>query len=205
MFGPTRALAGVDLLLRAGEVTALEGPNGSGKSTLLRILALRDRPSRGRVFYGERPASPKESELRARVGWLGHAAMLSPELSTWENLRLLGVLHGLEHIEARLEELKERLGLGRWAHRPVSTCSRGQLQRAALARVLLHAPRLLLLDEPSTGLDTAALGRLYDVVSEERERGAIVVLVSHDPVLVERLADRRIRLRRGRTVEGATA
>ena len=201
LYGATRALAGVDLTLRAGQVTVLEGPNGSGKSTLLRLLGLRDRPTRGALWFGSRPARSGDPAARARIGLLGHESMLLPELSTWENLRWLARLHGLGHPEPRLRELGERLGLGRWAERPVGTCSRGQRQRAALARALLHAPRLLLLDEPATGLDAASVQRLVRVVRAERARGAIVVVVSHDPELVGQVADRRLQLRRGRIAE----
>jgi len=205
LYGATRALAGVDLVLEAGRVTALEGPNGSGKSTLLRLLGLRDRPTRGTLWFGERRARSSDPAARACIGLLGHESMLLPELSTWENLRWLARLHGLARPERRLAELGERLGLGRWAERPVGTCSRGQRQRAAIARALLHAPRLLLLDEPATGLDAASVRRLVEVVRAERARGAIVVLVSHDPELVDQVADRRLRLRRGRIEAEAAA
>jgi heme exporter protein A len=201
VFGPTRALVGVDALFEAGRVTSVEGPNGSGKSTLLALLAQLTRPTRGELLYGEQPASG--GELRGRIGVLGHAAMVYPDLSGLENLALYARLHGLAQPRARVDAMVERFEIGRWGERPARTYSRGQLQRVALARALLHEPRLLLLDEPSTGLDAGALTRLEEAVSSERARGAIVVLVTHDAALSERLADRRIRLERGRVVEDA--
>lgn len=201
VYGPTRALVGVDATFHAGAVTVVEGPNGSGKSTLLGLLAQLIRPTRGQILYGERSAGG--SELRARIGVLAHAAMIYPDLSGLENLRLYAHLHEVADPDERVRALRERFEIGRFGERPARTYSRGQLQRISLARALLHAPRLLLLDEPSTGLDPSAVARLERAVIEERARGAIVVLITHDTALGERLADRRLRLERGKVVEDA--
>ncbi|HEY8432020.1 MAG TPA: ABC transporter ATP-binding protein [Sandaracinaceae bacterium] len=203
VYGPTRALVGVDATFEAGRVTAVEGPNGSGKSTLLALLAQLMRPTRGEIRYGDRTRGG--SELRARIGVLAHAPMIYPDLTGLENLRLYARLHELEDPEARVRSLVERFEIGRWGGRPARTYSRGQLQRIALARALVHSPRLLLLDEPSTGLDASAVARLERAVEEERARGAIVVLVTHDAALAERLAQQRIRLERGKVVEVSPA
>lgn len=203
VYGPTRALVGVDARFEAGTTTVVEGPNGSGKSTLLNILAQLVRPTRGEVRYGDR--SRGGSELRAQIGVLAHAAMIYPDLSGLENLRLYAKLEDLADPEARVQSLLERFEIGRFRDRAARTYSRGQLQRIALARALLHTPRLLLLDEPSTGLDVRGVERLARAVDEERERGAIVVLITHDAALADRLGRRRIRLDRGRVVAGAAA
>jgi heme ABC exporter ATP-binding subunit CcmA len=205
VFGPTRALAGVDLTLSAGTITAVEGPNGSGKSTLLGILAQLMRPTRGRVMYGDVEASTgmRAGALRHRIGVLGHQAMIYPDLSGRENLRLFARLHGLTEPRQRIAELLARFDVGAFVDRPARTWSRGQLQRVALARALLPSPRLLLLDEPSTGLDASALQRLVDTLDAERRRGAIQLLVTHDEALAERVSDVRLRIERGRLVGGA--
>lgn len=203
VYGPTRALVGVDARFEAGRVTAVEGPNGSGKSTLLALLAQLMRPTRGEIRYGDRTRGG--SELRARIGVLAHAPMIYPDLTGLENLRLYARLHELRDPEARVRSLVDRFEIGRWGARPARTYSRGQLQRIALARALVHSPRLLLLDEPSTGLDVSAVARLERAVEEERARGAIVVLVTHDAALADRLAQHRIRLERGRVVEVSPA
>jgi heme ABC exporter ATP-binding subunit CcmA len=200
IYGPTRALTGVDVRFEAGSVTAIEGPNGSGKSTLLSLLGLLARPSRGEIFFGAYNAA-KHPELRAGIGVLGHAAMVYPDLTAHENLRLFAELYRLPASAEPLRALAARFGLGGWADRPARTYSRGQLQRLALARAVLHAPRLLLLDEPSTGLDVASVARLVQAVRDERARGAIVVLVTHDKPLSEQLADRTLALARGRLLE----
>lgn len=196
VFGTTRALAGVTLELEAGQVTVIEGPNGSGKSTLLNILSLLSRPTRGEVRFGKHEAWKSRAALRGRLGVLAHAAMLYPDLSGEENLQLYARAFGLP--DARAGAMAERFdALGFW-QRPVRTYSRGQLQRIALGRALLHQPRLLLLDEPSTGLDARSVELLVAAVAEERQRGAIVALVTHDGPLADEIADVRVRLSRGR-------
>jgi heme exporter protein A len=197
-YGPTRALAGVDVALEAGRVTVIEGPNGSGKSTLLAILSLLARPTRGRVLFGTHDAIARAGELRGAIGVLAHAAMVYPDLTGVESLDLAARLYDVGDRGARIAELRERFEIGAFGERATRTCSRGQLQRIALARALVHRPRLLLLDEPSTGLDAASVERLVAAVEAERERGAIVGLVTHDPALADALADRRVALSRGR-------
>lgn len=206
VFGATRALASVDVEFRSGTVTSIEGPNGAGKSTLINILSLITRPSRGDIAYG--PHSPKTDamQIRSRIGLLSHSAMLYPDLTGRENLRLFGSLYNVENLEARIGEVTGRFETQSFLDRPLRTYSRGQSQRLALSRSLLHAPRLLLLDEPTTGLDEASVSRFVDVVNEERERGAIVVLVTHDHDLAARIANERVHLSRGRVnTEGTRA
>jgi ABC-type multidrug transport system ATPase subunit len=201
VYGHTRALAGVSVSLEAGEVTVIEGPNGSGKSTLVSILAQLSEPTAGRIFYGKKEARQIKRAVRGLIGVLAHAPMLYPELSGRENLGLFADLYGVARPKKRIDELIERFEIGPFFERPVRTYSRGQLQRVALARALLHEPELLLLDEPSTGLDVDASERLIEAVLTERERGAVVVVVTHDAAFADRVADRRVRLSRGRVVE----
>jgi heme exporter protein A len=200
LYGPTRALSGVSLRLSAGEVTAIEGPNGSGKSTLLSLLSLLSRPTAGRLAFGAHDALSRRG-LRARIGLLAHAAMVYPDLSGDENLALTARLYGRAQRGPEVAALCERFELGVFMRRAARTYSRGQLQRLSLARAVLHAPRLLLLDEPSTGLDERGVERLREVIGQERARGAIVVLVTHDHALAASLSDQRLRLQRGRVVD----
>ncbi len=191
LYGTTRALAGVDAEFPSGAVTVIEGHNGSGKSTLVQVLAQLVRPTKGRVEYGR--LSPRAA--RRHLGLVAHAPLLYPDLTARQNLAFFAELYGLGATAS--DNAIERFELSRIADRAVRTFSRGQLQRAALARALMPSPRLLLLDEPSTGLDVAGVDRLVEVVAEERTRGAIVVLVTHDQGFAARVADRRLRLRRG--------
>jgi heme exporter protein A len=202
LYGPTRALSGVRIVLEAGEITSIEGPNGSGKSTLLNLLALLARPTRGELRFGDRDPQ-RGSGMRSRIGLVAHAPMVYPDLTGRENLALCARLYGLPSHPPELAQVEQRFELGAFMQRPARTYSRGQLQRLSLARALLPAPRLLLLDEPSTGLDAAGVERLTEVMRAERARGAIVVLVTHDAQLAGAVADRRVRLRAGRVVESA--
>jgi len=197
LYGSTRALASVSIELPAGRITSIEGANGSGKSTLLQILALQARPTRGTVRFGDHDPS-RVPELRGSIGLLAHAALLYPDLSGIENLELSAKLYAVRDAAAAIKTMRERFELGPFSERPVRTYSRGQLQRIALARSLLHTPRLLLLDEPSTGLDVRGVERLTAVMKEERARGAIIALVTHDTALAEACADTRITLVNGR-------
>jgi heme exporter protein A len=202
-YGATRALAGVDLELRSGAVTVIEGPNGAGKSTLASILTLQARPTRGSLRFGEVDAIAAPDALRAHVGVLAHASFCYPDLSGEENLMLAARLYGVSDASVRVKALRDRFEIGAFGDRAVRTCSRGQLQRIALARALVNTPRLLLLDEPSTGLDARATELLIEVVKAERARGAIVGVVTHDAALATAIGDTRIALANGRIAEAA--
>jgi ABC-type multidrug transport system ATPase subunit len=196
-FGAVRALNGVDAQFSKGTITAIEGANGSGKSTLLSLLSLLARPTRGQIEFG--PYGVEDgAPLRASIGLLGHQAMVYPELNGGENLTFFAGLYQVSSPGARIESLRKRFGLGDFWQRPARTYSRGQLQRVALARAILHEPRLLLLDEPSTGMDDSAIDQLVTALTEERKRGVIIIMATHDHALSERVSDRRLRLHQGR-------
>jgi heme ABC exporter ATP-binding subunit CcmA len=196
-YGPVRALAGVSCQFVAGRVAVVRGPNGSGKSTLLALLGALARPTSGRVDHGE--LGRARADVRRALGWLGHDSLCYPDLTGRENIELAARLYGGDARRAYLRAL-ERFDLKSFAERAVRTYSRGQRQRIALARALVHDPRLLLLDEPTTGLDAAGAAKLIDVVREESARGATVVVVTHDAAFEEAVAGDVIALDRGRRV-----
>lgn len=196
LYGATPALRGVSLEFKPGEITILSGPNGAGKSTLLNILGTQLRPTRGRVVYSAQDGSElTRREVRAHLGWVSHTSHCYGELSGRQNVELVAELQGIDKLA--YPALADRLGLGRFAERPVINLSRGQAQRVALARALIHGPSLLLLDEPWTGLDKNSGQLLLDVVKEERQRGTIVVIISHEQALKEQLDAREVRIFRG--------
>jgi ABC-type multidrug transport system ATPase subunit len=203
-YGRRRALSNVSVRLLAGQVAVLLGENGAGKSTLLSILSTLSRPSRGEVRYGGQLLDALDPQsLRAQLGVLAHEPRCYGDLSARENLRFFGRLYGLgsaEQIAQQAERLLRRLGLVEAADRPVRTYSRGMLQRLAVGRTLLHQPGLLLLDEPYTGLDRGGVAVLTSLLLEERRRGAILLLISHDLEAVAPLCDRALLLRGGRLV-----
>ncbi|HZO12996.1 MAG TPA: ABC transporter ATP-binding protein [Polyangiaceae bacterium] len=197
-FGATAALRGVSASIEHGHLTLLEGANGSGKTTLLRIIGTVLAPTSGRVHY--EPLGSEGSTVRAHVGWVSHEALAYGDLSGRENVDLVARVHGIDPADA-WERARERFQLGRFAERPLRTNSRGQRQRVALARALVHRPTLVLLDEPTTGLDRAGVERLVEVIRQEVERDSVVVVVSHEPSLFEGLATQHLLLDRGKVVD----
>jgi heme ABC exporter ATP-binding subunit CcmA len=194
----------VDVRLASGEALAAVGPNGAGKTTLLRILAGLVRPSRGEVRVLGRPLRRGDPDARRPIGFLPHQSLLYDDLTVRENVvfaaRLYGVADAAEAARRVLEEvdLWDRSG-----ERPRSL-SRGLLQRAALARALVHGPRLLLLDEPFTALDTAGAERLRRMLRARLDAGAGIVLVTHQLAEAWELASRVGVLAAGRwAFEGA--
>ena len=199
-FGRRRVLNEVSFRCDAGELVAVLGPNGAGKSTLLSIAATLLDPSSGEVRYGEHTARGAGAELRGRIGLLGHDLYIYPELSAAENLLFFGRIYRLAGVEERVAAALERAGLAE-RDDPVATFSRGMRQRLALERALLHDPRLVLLDEPFTGLDDAAIGALRDRLQALRRGGCMVLVTTHDLETIDGLVDRALVLQKGRVAQ----
>lgn len=197
-FGRRRALSHVSFECRAGQMIGLLGPNGAGKSTLLNLLATLAAPTSGVVRYGEVTAREAGPSIRARLGALGHDLYLYPELTARENLDFFARLYRVRETRARVDEALATAGLSGRADDLVSGFSRGMRQRLALERALLHAPRLVLLDEPFTGLDDASTHALVTRLRSLRDRGCIVVLTTHDLDVIDGLLDLVAVLRDGR-------
>ena len=197
-YGRRRALAEVTFSADAGQVVALLGPNGAGKSTLLSIAATLLAPSSGEVLYGQLTARQGGAALRSQIGLLGHDLYIYPELTAAENLRFFGSLYGLDHLDRRIADALASAGLAERADDPVASYSRGMRQRLAVERALLHRPRLILLDEPFTGLDDSAAVALRGRLARERDRGAIVLVTTHELEAIDSLATIAYVLKRGR-------
>jgi ABC-type multidrug transport system ATPase subunit len=200
-FGRRRALAKTSLTFRAGEIAGLFGPNGAGKSTMLGVLSTLVRPTTGEVRYGGATARTLGDALRGRIGVLGHDLFLYGDLSARENLEFFGRLYGLDRLPDRVARSLEASRLEDRAADRVSGFSRGLRQRLALERALLHDPRLVLLDEPFTGLDDESTALLADRLRGLRAGGAIVLMATHDFESADDLIDRMICLREGRVRE----
>lgn len=199
-FGRRRAVSRITFRVTRGNILGLLGPNGAGKSTLLALLATLLRPSGGRIRYGARDGATHSPSLRASIGVLGHDLFLYPELTAHENLTFFAGLYAVADPHAAAAKALGQAGLADRADDPVSSFSRGMRQRVALERALIHGPRLLLLDEPFTGLDDASVETLARRLRSLREGGAIIVVATHDLDLAEGLLDRAVFLREGRMV-----
>ena len=197
-FGRVRILRGLDLALRSGEALAVVGPNGAGKTTLLRLLAGLMRPTAGQIHILGQPLSLGSSSTRRAIGLLSHDSLLYDDLTLLENLTFAARLYGLMPARAAAAAALEEAGLAERAHERPGRLSRGLLQRAAIARALLHRPQLLLLDEPFTALDAPASERLRAELRERMRQGLGVVLVTHNLAEVWQLASRVAVLVEGR-------
>ncbi len=171
-YGERLILRDIDFHAAAASLTYLAGANGAGKSTLLRIMGGFTRPDQGRVIRNLPPGG---------IGYLGYETMLYPELTALENLAFWGKTTGRRLPKNALPTMLERMELAPFAHDAVGTFSRGMSQRLSLGRLLLGRPRLLLLDEPETGLDAASRALLLREVLHLRQEGAALVWVTHSP------------------------
>ncbi|MCX8071548.1 MAG: ABC transporter ATP-binding protein [Candidatus Binatia bacterium] len=195
------ALRSVDVQIRRGEAVVLVGPNGAGKSTLLKLFATLWSPSEGTLrLFGKSPGD-QACWIRGQIGYLGHSSLLYPQLTVRENLTLYARLYGVPRPRERVSEVCEQLGLIGWRERPVGSLSRGLEQRAGLARALIHDPKLLLLDEPLTGIDAEGrdlvMGYLGTIC---RGEARTLVMSTHDFAQAETFCQRVICLRSGRIV-----
>lgn len=197
-FGFKPVLRRIDFVLPRGERLALLGPNGAGKTTLLRILAGLSKPGSGTIAIDGFDSHQDAQELRACIGLVAHQAYLYEELSALENLLFFGRLYSVPQACERALLLLEQLGLSRRAQERVSTFSRGQVQRLAWARALLHQPSLLLLDEPDTGLDQQGNMLMDQLFAEHHARGGSIIFTTHNLERALRLSDRVIIIAGGR-------
>ena len=179
-FGHFTALRSVTLAIPEGQMFALFGPNGAGKTTLLRIIATLGKPSSGSVCIHGIDARTSPDQVRTHIGLISHQTLLYDDLTARENLIFYGRLYGLNNLQMRVDAALDTVGLLPRANDRVRGFSRGMNQRLSIARATLHHPSILLLDEPFTGLDTAARMMLSDMLGALRSEGRTILLVTHD-------------------------
>ena len=191
-----RILEKISLALEPGRYLLL-GPNGAGKTTLLKLIAGLWHPSSGQILYCGRDITELDGSYRREVALLTHELGMYEELTGLQNLMLFGALYGLRRPRQRALELIELVGLRFFAREPVKAYSQGMRQRLALAKALLHRPKVLLLDEPFAGLDLRGAELLRQVLLEIVPQGGLLILTTHDPERGFQLADRFLYLERG--------
>lgn len=198
-FGARRAVDGVGFTLAGGECLALFGPNGAGKTTLLRLLAGLLRPTSGEARVDGTPLRA-DANARARVGLISHQSMLYPALTARENVEFAARLYALRDPRAAAERALGAMRILDRADAPVRALSRGMQQRVAIARSTVHAPRIVLLDEPYTGLDAAGSAALTRMLETLKAGGAALVVVTHNVLEGLALASHAAIMRAGRLV-----
>jgi heme exporter protein A len=178
-FGRRTAVAGVDLVLSAGQCLALFGPNGAGKTTLLRLIAGLLRPTAGTVHVLGVDVR-RDAQARSGVGLISHHSMLYAPLTALENVEFTARLYGLADPRAAARAALESMRVFDRATVPVRALSRGLQQRVSIARAMVHEPSLVLLDEPYAGLDEAGAAALTSLLQSLRDRGATLIVVTHN-------------------------
>ncbi|MCC6679654.1 MAG: ABC transporter ATP-binding protein, partial [Phycisphaeraceae bacterium] len=203
-FDERAVLNGVSFELKEGEYLCLLGANGAGKSTLLNILATLNSPDEGQLYLFDRLVRRGDAQLRRHLGMIAHQAMLYRDLSAIENLRLFARLYGIAHVEDRCRQMLDMVKLADRADDPVRAFSRGMIQRLSIARAMVHDPKLLLADEPFTGLDLRSTRIVEQLLAQWNAVGKTLVLVNHDIDQSLALSNRVIVLRAGKLAMDAS-
>jgi ABC-2 type transport system ATP-binding protein len=203
-FGDHLALASLDLDVAEGEVFGLLGPNGAGKTTALRLLTGLIAPTSGRAEIAGVPVTENADGVRARIGLLTETPGLYVRMDAIENLMFYARLYDVRDPMAKIESLLKRLGLWERREEAAGAFSKGMRQKLALARALLHDPKVVFLDEPTSALDPASAKVVRELVSELKREGRTIVLCTHNLDEADRLSDRVGVLRRGRLVHVGT-
>jgi ABC-2 type transport system ATP-binding protein len=206
-FGSTRALDGIDLEIPKGTVLGLLGPNGAGKTTAVRILTTLLRPDSGRAWVAGHDVLAKPTEVRKAIGLSGQYAAVDENLTGFENLYMVGRLYGMNKADARARanELITRFRLTDAATRPAKTYSGGMRRRLDLAGALVAAPEVVLLDEPTTGLDPRGRLDTWEVIGELVSDGTTVLLTTQYLEEADQLADTILVIDHGRVIASGTA
>ena len=199
-FGPRTALRGIDLRVAAGNSVAIFGPNGAGKTTLIKILATILKPSSGNIRLDGRDIQKNTEEIRRLVGVITHQTFLYSNLTAYENLDFYGRMFDVPHRRERIHEVLNIVGLPSRIHDRVGTLSRGMQQRISIARLLLSKPRIILLDEPETGLDQQATALLWNALRLEGEEQYTIIHTTHNLARGFETCDRMLILARGEIV-----
>ena len=196
-YGRTQVLRDLNLQVPWGQTLTVLGPNGSGKTTLIKTLATLAKPDAGEIRIAGISARRNGVRVRRTIGVVTHEPLLYDGLTGAENLRFFARMFALDHIEDRILEVAAQMGITDRLDSRAGTLSHGMRRRFSIARALLHTPRILIMDEPESGLDQQALGLLDALMSEGRRLGRTILMTTHNFERGIALADRIAILARG--------
>lgn len=200
-FGAVTAVQSLSFSVRTGEVLGLLGENGAGKTTTMRMMATTLQPTSGDIYIGDYSVRTDQMEVRRKIGLLfGGDVGLYDRLTARENIAYFGHLYGLskEQLERRIRQLSDALEMGEFIDRRVGGFSRGMKQKVAIARSLVHDPEVILLDEPTTGLDVSAASVFRRLIVDMKQAGKTILFSSHNMGEVTKLCDRIVLIHKGR-------
>lgn len=188
----TEAVKGIDMEIKEGEILGLLGPNGAGKSTTISIIATLFPPTEGELVYGGEDVLKNPKIIRNILGIVPQEIALYPELSAYENLKFFGKVYGIKgkELELKIEEVLEIIGMNGKAKSPVKTYSGGMKRRVNIGCALLHNPKLLIMDEPTVGIDPQSRSYILETVKRLNQEGMTIIYTSHYMEEVEYLCDR---------------
>jgi heme exporter protein A len=199
-FGPRLVLKNINLAVTGRQSVLLCGVNGAGKSTLLGIIAGLLQPDRGSVSLCGHSLCNDPEKAKPQLGVISHKPMVYSDLTIIENLSFFADLYGVKNASDRIDELIERVGIVAYRYDRAAILSRGLLQRLAIARALLHSPKVLLADEPFTGLDTDACGHLISILTDFADNSGTLLMTTHDTQLGLRCCRRALVLDKARLI-----
>ena len=179
-YGNFDALRGVSLKIKRGEFFTLFGPNGAGKTTLIKLLATLTTPTSGSLRVFDYDVRSEVQSIRSIIGVISHDTYLYENLSAFENIKFFAELYGLSNIDNRVSTVIEQVGLKSRMHDLVRTFSRGMKQRLTVARAIVHEPKILLLDEPYTGLDLNGAQIFGEMLSDLKSQSRTILMTTHN-------------------------
>lgn len=206
-YGGVNVVDGIQLEIKQGECVGILGPNGAGKSTTIKMIYGQVKPTEGELFVLGLNALAEIEEIRKRIGVVPQDDGLDSDFSAYENLKLFGLYHGMEptQIESQAETLLAEMRLTEFQHKPVESLSGGMKRRLAIARALIHNPQLLLMDEPTTGLDPQARLWIWNYFEKLKALKHTLILTTHYMEEAERLCDRIIIIDHGKVLDAGTS
>ena len=198
-YGKQSAVQDLNFRLEQGQIVGFLGPNGAGKSTTLKMLLGLISPSEGSVQIDGKDPQDQAIELKKQIGYLAENNPLYPEMYVREFLAFIGNIHQLQHLDKRIQEVIEWVGLQTEAHKKIQELSKGYQQRVGIALAIIHDPKILILDEPTSGLDPNQRGEIRDLI-KSLQKDRIILFSSHILSEVEAICDRVLLIHQGKLV-----